>query len=218
VSADLGDELGHESRLADAGRTDHRHQPALARIRARGQLVSEQGKLSSSADEWRIPAAGEGVGAGDRLEHAPRLDGSALSLRLHGSERCEPRRVAYESLRDRADQDLACGGCLLQSLRGVHRVTGRERRRLVPSHHLAGVDPDPDPQLGHVALRERDIQPLDSSLHVERGPHRPEGIVLVRAREAEHRHHRVADELLHRAAVALDGDPHLLVPPAQELA
>ena len=35
-------------------------------------------------------------------------------------------------------------------------------------------------------------------------PHRPLGIVLVRHRSTEHRHHRVPDELLHRAAVALD--------------
>ena len=76
---------------------------------------------------------------------------------------------------------------------------------------MLGERLDPEP------LRERGVQPLDRTLHVERGPHRPEGIVLVYLRETEHRHHRVADELLHDAAVALDGDPHLLVPPAQEL-
>ena len=38
----------------------------------------------------------------------------------------------------------------------------------------------------------------------ERSPHRALGIVLVRDRRAEERHHRVADELLHRAAAALE--------------
>ena len=38
----------------------------------------------------------------------------------------------------------------------------------------------------------------------ERGADGPLGIVLVRDRRAEDRHHRVADELLDRAAAALD--------------
>ncbi len=40
----------------------------------------------------------------------------------------------------------------------------------------------------------------------------------MRARESVHGHHGVADELLDGAAVALDGDPHLVVPPAHQLA
>ena len=38
----------------------------------------------------------------------------------------------------------------------------------------------------------------------ERRSHCALGVVLVRDRGAEHRHHRVADELLHRAAEALE--------------
>ena len=38
----------------------------------------------------------------------------------------------------------------------------------------------------------------------ERRADRALGVVLVRDRRAEQRHHRVADELLHRAAVALE--------------
>ena len=38
--------------------------------------------------------------------------------------------------------------------------------------------------------------------------HRAEGVVLVRCGDAEHRHHRIADELLHRAAVRLDDRLH----------
>ena len=82
VLADLGDELGHEPRLADAGRADHRHQPALAPLRARRQLVSKERELARPPDERRVPAAGERIGAGDGVEHAPGLDGSALALRL----------------------------------------------------------------------------------------------------------------------------------------
>ena len=214
MAADLGDELRHEPRLADTGRADHRHQPARMPVGARRQLVAKHGELARPPDERRIPAAGERLGTGDGLEHAPRLDGSALSLRLHGRERHEPRGVANEPLGDRSDQDLAAAGRLLEPLRRVDRVAGGERRRLVARHHLAGVDPDADPQLGDLPPLEGGVQPLDGPLHVERGPHRPQRVVLVCAREAEDRHHRIADELLHRAAVALDGDPHLLVPRA----
>ena len=218
MPADLGDELGHEPGLADTGRADHRHEPALAPLRARRQLVSKEGELARPPDERRVPAAGERLGAGDGLEHAPGVDGSALALRLHGVERHEPRGMAHQPLRDRADQDLAARGSLLEAFRGVDRVPGGERRRVVARHHLAGVDPDPDPQRRHLARLERGVHALDRTLHVERGSHRPERVVFVDAREAEDGHHGVADELLHRAAVPLDGDPHLLVPGAQQLA
>ena len=48
------------------------------------------------------------------------------------------------------------------------------------------------------------------SLHLRRSAHRTERIVLVRDRDAEHGHHGVADELLHRAAVALEDDAEIL--------
>jgi hypothetical protein len=43
----------------------------------------------------------------------------------------------------------------------------------------------------------------DGGADRERGAHRPLGIVLVRGRRPEHRHRRVADELLHRPAEVL---------------
>ncbi len=44
--------------------------------------------------------------------------------------------------------------------------------------------------------------------HVRRGARRPERVVLVQHRDAEHRHDRVADVLLDRPAVSLDRGPH----------
>ena len=46
--------------------------------------------------------------------------------------------------------------------------------------------------------------------HLDRRPHRPQRVVLVHDRHAEHGHHRVADELLDGAAVALDDRLHPL--------
>jgi hypothetical protein len=46
--------------------------------------------------------------------------------------------------------------------------------------------------------------------HLDCGPERAERVVLVHDRHAEHGHHRIADELLHRAAVPLDDRLHPL--------
>ena len=52
--------------------------------------------------------------------------------------------------------------------------------------------------------RIRLVQLLDRLQDAEPGPDGALGVVLVRDRSAEHRHHRVPDELLDRPAVALD--------------
>ncbi len=46
--------------------------------------------------------------------------------------------------------------------------------------------------------------------HLRRRPHGAQRLVLMEHRYAEHGHHRISDELLHRPAVALDDSPHTL--------
>ena len=53
---------------------------------------------------------------------------------------------------------------------------------------------------------------------LERGPHRPLGVVLLRDRRAPDGHHGVADELLDRAAVALDHRPRAVEVAREQLA
>ena len=67
-----------------------------------------------------------------------------------------------------------------------------------PGRHLRLADATGDPQLGQRVA------------HLDRRTTRPQCIVLVRLRDAEHRHHGVADELLDGAAVSLDDRLHLL--------
>jgi hypothetical protein len=55
------------------------------------------------------------------------------------------------------------------------------------------------------------VQLLDRVEDAKPGAHRALGVVLVRDRGAEDGHDRVADELLHRAAVPLDLLLHALV-------
>ena len=54
------------------------------------------------------------------------------------------------------------------------------------------------------------VQDREAVAHLERGPERPQRVVLVQHGRAEDGHHRVADELLDRPAVPLERGPHLV--------
>ena len=104
-----------------------------------------------------------------------------------------------------ADQDAVDRRRRLQPRRGVDDVAGR--------HPLAagGVGTQHDQRLAGVHAHAHVqveaglfvVQPRDRGPDRERRAHRPLRIVLVGDRRAEQRHHRVADELLDRAAVVL---------------
>ncbi len=99
----------------------------------------------------------------------------------------------HEPLGRRADQDLAGTGRLLQPCGDVDGIADDEGLA-GPGDHLAGVHPDTYQQ----------TEPRDGISHLDRGTHRAKRVVLVDLREAEDRHHRVAHELLDRAAVPLE--------------
>ena len=90
------------------------------------------------------------------------------------------------------EQGLAGLGRLLQPRGDVDGVTGGEPL-LGPGNHLAATDADPP----------RDAEPGQCELHLRRCSEGTHCVVLVHGREPEDRHHRVADELLDDAAVAL---------------
>ena len=96
-----------------------------------------------------------------------------------------------------------------QARRGVdgiagHRIGGTGRDAEASCHHRASVDAD--------VQRDRAADPngpapadlVAAVEHVERGFQGARGVVLVRDRCAEHRHHGVADELLDEAVEARD--------------
>src|SRR5581483_10830367 len=110
-----------------------------------------------------------------------------------------------------ADEDPADGRGGLQPGRRVDDVAGGHRlalgrARVDGDERLAGVDAEP--QLDALLLR-----PVADR---ERRPDRPLGVVLVRGGRAEERHHRVADELLDRAAEAFELGPQRGLQPLEE--
>ena len=75
----------------------------------------------------------------------------------------------------------------------------RDERVSLAGDDLPGVDADPGLEL----------ELADGIAHLPGGAHRAQRVVLVRDRHPEDGHHRVADELLHRAAVPLEDRAHL---------
>jgi len=110
--------------------------------------------------------------------------------------------VRDEAVRPLAEQDLARPARLLEPLADHDGLAGHEAvsRGGIAGDDLAGIDADPHLErcAGEMALGRNTLAQLD------RGPDRAERVVLAHQRYAEHGHHLVADELLDRAAVALN--------------
>ena len=129
--------------------------------------------------------------------------GSALPFSSSGVSGSTVTAPRSEAERFRAEQDLA-GLCrLLEPGGDVDRIAGREPL-LGAGDDLTGVDAEPDAQRRPVVALELGVQRLERIAQLHGGTHRPQRVVLVHLRHAEDRHHRIADELLHRAAVPLD--------------
>jgi hypothetical protein len=193
---DRRERLGDEAGLPDAGVADDRHQltPGLDLHPAPRRL--DESQLARTADErgvvssLRLAVHVEQPVGGDRL---------GLTLEPERLHRLDVHSRSHERQRRVADQHLSGLRGLLESRGDVDRVTGHESL-LGAGDDLAGHDADPacEAELGQRVA------------HLGGGPHRPQGIVLVQRRRAEHRHHGVPDELLDGAAVRLDDALHPL--------
>ena len=122
-------------------------------------------------------------------------------------DRCVARaagRVADQH-RSRLGRRLDAGGGV-DEVAGDHALAlGAERDR-----GLAGEHPGAHANVG--------AEPLDRRDELERRPDAALGVVLLRDGRAPERHHRVADELLDPAAVALDHVPRRLEVAREQLA
>jgi hypothetical protein len=135
-----------------------------------------------------------------------------LALQLEGLNGLGHDGVFDEAIRGLAEEDLHRRRVLLEAGRRVHGVAGDET---MPDAHVAGDDltgvharavgqPDTPDALELV------VQVGEPALHVRRRPDRAEGVVLVQCRQAEDRHHCVANVLLDRAPVTQQRGTHLL--------
>ena len=93
----------------------------------------------------------------------------------------------------------------------VSPTTVYSRRSSEPSSAAAAGpldSPMPSSKGGRPALLPASVHLALGRVHGQRRRHGPVGVVGLRERRAEHRHHGVADELHHGAAVAEDGVVH----------
>ena len=203
----VGAQLGDEARLPDSGLADHRHELHRELLRRPLEDADQERLLELAADE-RGPEALADVAAEARARRlrAPERKRRRLPFHRYGRQRLVVENPARRPARLLADGDGIYRRGALDPGGGVDDVAGDDPLSLLGpcadgDHRLAGVDPDPHPQLeprlGLVQLGDRLEDP-------QARPHRPLGIVLVRDRRPEGGHHGVADELLDRAVVALD--------------
>ena len=147
----------------------------------------------------------------DRLESV-RRNRFGFALQFERLDGRDLDGILDQPVRDLPDHDLSRRGRLLEACGHVDGVSGHETLsgRRISGDHLARVHPDPDLDPDTVIALQFGVQRLERFAHAARRPNRADRIVLVRARDTEDRHHRITDEFLHRAAVGVDHELHLV--------
>ena len=167
---------------------------------------------SGTSEKTRSPASTRGATA----THA--WTGSVLPFATIASTGRYSITVRVDAYVSCADEHLVDRRVALQPGRRVHHVPGDHRHAGVRTgaqldDRLSCVDRRPDLEhqqwIGLVHVGDR-------VPHGHRGPDRSLRVVAVGDRRPEHRHHRVADELLDPAAEPLDLGPRSLVVDGQE--
>ena len=194
------EELPAEPRLADPGDADHGDElrPALVGARrgrapSRAELAVAPTKGGSSPTDLSAPprpavtrsACQSGIG-------------SALPLSSCSTGRREGDRRLGRAFRRFPDEHRARLGGRLDTRGGVDEIARDHALALGAECHAASPVSTPAR-----ACRPR-VELRDGGDQVESCADGPLRVVLLRDRRTPDRHHRVADELLHGAAVALD--------------
>ena len=214
-------ELGHEAALADPGDADERHELRRAVATRTPKRVDEQVELVVAPDERRT-GGGTQVDAEPRprLDRLPDGNGLRLALCLDGLRLAVDDLALGRAVRLLADEDPVDRRCRLKASSRVHHVARDHpltvaRGGVERDERLTRVHRDPNVEIAPGLLL---VQHGDRVAHGERRTHGPLGVVLVRDGRAEDRDDRVADELLHRAAEALELVARPLVVDPQERA
>ena len=201
---DVAEEVGDEPRLADPCRAYECEEAAGPSRDDVGEIGPQTVALSAPPDHRSLELPRDAYGRGVEVDQPMRRDGVGLAFQAE-LERLGRDRVPHEPQRVVPEEDLPGTRSLFQARGDVHRITSDESAPLAGDDG-AGVDADPglEPQLVH------DIAQL------YRRARRSQRVVLGRDGNAEHRHHRVADELFHRPPVPFEHDPSRVVVPVHQ--
>ncbi len=214
-------EVAEQSRLAHPGVPDDagHGQPTGGAVTVRPGAGDVVERLLQPA-QLEVPADGPG---GDPFEPA--------GLRPVGRRPPGQRQVRIDRLRYPLEPELFD---LAQGERALHQLTGVVGQENAPGwsgrletsgpvddlahhhhvtpgpvvhlahHDVAGVDSHPHLERDAVTVLQLLVEVVQPIVHGKRRSHGPVGVVLAGSVHAEHRHHRVADELLDDAALVLD--------------
>src|SRR5215472_14255644 len=207
LARNLGGELSHEPRLADAGLA--REQDDLAGAGpGLAQAVAQYRTLRRAADELGEPAASRLEAAlccGDTFDREG-LDRLGKALQRLPAEVAQPEQIADQAASGASEDDLPG---FRQSLQACGEVGGLADHRLLLRRALAdqiadddkpGGDADADGEL----LRSTGLQARHRRRYFEPGPHPPLGVVLMRPRIAEIDQHPIAHEFGDKPVIARD--------------
>ena len=209
LALDRADQLVDEARLADARLPDDGRQPAAALLDRVAELTVELLELALAADHRRIEAPWP-LGVLAHAHEPVRRHSLGLALQLERLDLLDVDVVAYEAVREVSQQDLLRAGGLLEARRDVDGVARDEplARGWIASDDLPCVHARAHREADTPVTLELVVELGLRLLHVRRCSHCAQGVVLVHRRKAEHGHDRVADELLHDAAVLLELGAH----------
>ena len=190
-------ELLDQPALPDSGGSGDRDEADALLATHRVQQLLHATELIGATNERRLD---ESL-ARARSENADRPPGAhrlCLALELTLVNRLEDDRCRCSLDRGLVGQDVARAGRRLQPRRSVHHVARHHSLvgRADADRRFAGDDTGP-----RVEVVAEGADRVD---HLEARPNSTLRVILVRDRCPPHRHHRIADELLDRPAVARD--------------
>ena len=208
VAVEPLDQFVGQPGLADAGLADDRHDTGVPVAHdLRGGV--EHRPFADPPDERDVRPAGAGAG-GRRTHHQPRLLDLIAPAQLGDPEGLGGHRGRAQRGGGAADQHASGRRQRLQAGGGVHDVA---HRRVVGAgeradEHLAGVDADAHPDVGHAEHARRPLLDVarQRPLHPQRGAHGPLGVVLVSHWRAEQGDDGVAEQLVDPPTEVLDVD------------
>ena len=183
-------ELTGETALAHAGLTVDREEMCAAVADHARQCVVQQLELVLARDEARGDRGDAPIALRD-ADQPPNGQLVVEPLELEKTALLGVHDCQRQPARERADQDLPRLGGLLEACREVDSLARRERRVGFVSHDLPRFDADACLETETVDGVHDRYRSADGALRV----------VLMRGRNPEGCHHRVAGELLDDAAV-----------------
>ena len=191
--------------LAHTGRSEDHDEDTHSAFDRVIQRVLEHAHGARPADERCLRERRRLANAED-AEHVDRF---GLALQPPWLHRLGSQVPPREALGRGGDEDIADLRRRLEPRRGVERITGNPAldRGAIVRERLPGIDGDADldPRVDATDLA---VEFVGGPSHLQRRANGTEGVIFVRRRDPECTDHRVADELLDRAAMPFDRGAH----------